>query len=78
LKMVTMNNISGIDLTGNIDFVLIGLTAGVSLSGATGYTAGGANPKGDRGDTVAGSAVLICFDLERNDGEDGSSGSVWA
>ena len=37
-------NISGVDLKGNLDFVLIGLTAGVSLSGATGYTAGGANP----------------------------------
>ena len=43
-QTVTMNNISGVDLTGNVDFVLIGLTAGVSLSGATGYTAGGANP----------------------------------
>ena len=43
-QTVTINNNSGIDLTGNIDFLLIGLTAGVSLSGATGYTAGGANP----------------------------------
>jgi hypothetical protein len=43
-QTVTMNNISGVDLKGNLDFVLIGLTAGVSLSGATGYTAGGANP----------------------------------
>ena len=43
-QTVTINNNSGIDLTGNIDFLLIGLTAGVSLSGATGYTTGGANP----------------------------------
>jgi hypothetical protein len=43
-QTVTMNNISGINLTGNIDFLLIDLTAGVSLSGATGYTADGANP----------------------------------
>ena len=43
-QTVTINNNSGIDLTGNIDFLLIGLTAGVSLSGATGYTAGGADP----------------------------------
>jgi hypothetical protein len=43
-QTVTMNNISGVDLKGNIDLVLIGLTTGVSLSGATGYTAGGANP----------------------------------
>jgi hypothetical protein len=43
-QTVTMNNISGVDLTGNIDFVLTGLTTGVSLSGATGYTAGGADP----------------------------------
>jgi hypothetical protein len=44
VQTVTMNNISGINLTGNIDFLLIDLTAGVSLSGATGYAAGGANP----------------------------------
>ena len=43
-QTVTMNNISGVDLTGNIDFVLIGLTAGVSLANSTGATAGGANP----------------------------------
>jgi hypothetical protein len=43
-QTVTMNNISGVDLTGNVDFVLIGLTAGVSLAGAKGYTADGANP----------------------------------
>ena len=43
-QTVTMNNISGADLTGNIDFVLSGLTAGVSLANATGSTAGGANP----------------------------------
>jgi hypothetical protein len=42
-QTVTMNNISGIDLTGNVDLVLIGLTAGVSLTGARGYTADGAN-----------------------------------
>jgi hypothetical protein len=39
-----MNNISGVDLTGNIDFVLSALTAGVSLANATGGTAGGSNP----------------------------------
>ncbi len=43
-QTVTINNISGVNLTGNIDFVLIGLTTGVSLSGATGYTAGGVDP----------------------------------
>ena len=41
---MTINNISGVDLTGNLDFVLIGLTQGVTLSGATGYASGGANP----------------------------------
>ena len=43
-QTVTMNNISGLDLTGNLNFVLIGLTPGVSASGATGATANGANP----------------------------------
>jgi hypothetical protein len=43
-QTVTMNNISGGDLTGNLDFVLSALTAGVSLVNATGSTAGGANP----------------------------------
>jgi len=43
-QTVTMNNISGVNLTGNLDFVLSGLTAGVSLANATGSTAGGANP----------------------------------
>jgi len=43
-QTVTINNISGVDLKGNIDFVLIGLTAGVTLSRATGSTAGGSNP----------------------------------
>jgi hypothetical protein len=43
-QTVTMNNISGVDLTGNIDFVLSALTAGVSLANATGGTAGGSNP----------------------------------
>ena len=41
---VTMNNICGVDLTGNLDFVLIGLTPGVTLANATGSTSGGANP----------------------------------
>ena len=39
-----MNNICGVDLTGNLDFVLIGLTPGVTLANATGSTSGGANP----------------------------------
>ncbi|RLS75443.1 MAG: hypothetical protein DWI02_12405, partial [Planctomycetota bacterium] len=43
-QTVTMNNISGLELTGNLDFVLIGLTSGVSGWGATGATANGANP----------------------------------
>jgi len=43
-QTVTINNISGVDLTGNLNFVLIGLTAGVSLSGATGTMSGGTNP----------------------------------
>ena len=43
-QTVTMNNISGVNLTGNLDFLLSGLTAGVSLANATGSTAGGANP----------------------------------
>ena len=43
-QTVTISNISGVDLTGNLDFVLIGLTQGVTLSGATGYASGGANP----------------------------------
>jgi uncharacterized protein YfiM (DUF2279 family) len=36
-----MNNISGVDLTGKIDFVLSALTAGVSLVNATGLTTDG-------------------------------------
>ena len=43
-QTVTINNISGVDLKGNIDFVLIGLTADVLLSRATGSIAGGSNP----------------------------------
>ena len=43
-QTVTMNNICGVDLTGNLDFVLIGLTPGVTLANATGSTSGGANP----------------------------------
>jgi hypothetical protein len=43
-QTVTMNNISGVDLTGNLDFVLIDLTPGVTLSDATGSSSGGANP----------------------------------
>ena len=43
-QTVTINNISGINLTGNLDFVLIGLTAGVTLANKTGSTTGGANP----------------------------------
>ena len=41
---VTINNISGVALTGDIDFVLLNLTAGVTLTNATGTTAGGTNP----------------------------------
>jgi hypothetical protein len=41
-QTVTINNSSGVDLTGNVDFVLIGLTAGVSLENATGSIADGA------------------------------------
>ena len=41
---VTINNISGAELVGDIDFVLLNLTAGVTLTNATGSTAGGANP----------------------------------
>jgi hypothetical protein len=43
-QTVTMNNISGVDLTGNLDLVLIGLTPGVTLSNATGSLSGGTNP----------------------------------
>jgi hypothetical protein len=41
-QTVTINNSSGVDLTGNVDFVLIGLTAGVSLENATGSITDGA------------------------------------
>ena len=41
-QTVTINNISGVDLIGNVDFVLIGLTAGVSLENATGSITDGA------------------------------------
>jgi hypothetical protein len=41
-QTVKINNISGVDLIGNVDFVLIGLTAGVSLGNATGSITDGA------------------------------------
>ena len=44
MQTVTFINTSGIDLTGNLEFALTGLTAGVTLSGATGTSNGGAIP----------------------------------
>ena len=64
-QTVTMNNISGGDLTGNIDFVLIGLTAGVSLANATGLTAGGADPylRFSRTGLKAGKSISLVLNL---------------
>ena len=43
-QTVTITNISGVDLTGDIDFALTGLTAGVTLANASGSTSGGTVP----------------------------------
>ena len=41
---VTITNISGTALTGDIDLILTNLTSGVTLTNATGFTTGGAVP----------------------------------
>ncbi len=44
ISTVTITNISGSTLVGDIDLVLLNLTAGVTLTNANGTTAGGADP----------------------------------
>ena len=43
-SVVTINNISGVALPGDIEIVLLNLTPGVTLSNATGTTANGTDP----------------------------------
>ena len=44
VSTMTINNIGGTALTGNLDVVLTNLTAGVTLTNATGTTGGGKDP----------------------------------